>query len=81
MSTSGFHAVSDLPLPAVDLLANMPLPHGCGAMLFDSFRVLLFVVLSVGLAVMLSVGLAVMLWHSFRRRRANIELVHGLRRT
>uniref|UniRef100_UPI004048AB3B hypothetical protein n=1 Tax=Yoonia sp. TaxID=2212373 RepID=UPI004048AB3B len=73
MSTSGFHAVSDLPLPAVDLLANMPLPQGCGAMLFDSFRVLLFVVLSV--------GLAVMLWHSFRRRRANIELVHGLRRT
>jgi membrane protein implicated in regulation of membrane protease activity len=32
---------------------NMSLPKGCGALLFDSFRVLLFVTLSVLLAAML----------------------------
>jgi hypothetical protein len=43
MSTSRFHTVSDLPYPTVNLLADMPLPNGCGALLVDSFRVLLFV--------------------------------------
>jgi hypothetical protein len=46
-------ATMNLLFGAGDTLARVPLLEGCGALLFDSFRALLVVVLSVGLLLLL----------------------------
>jgi hypothetical protein len=55
---------TDLHWSATNLVANMPLPEGCGGMLFQSFRVFLIVVLTV----VLTGGLVAMLWNITRGR-------------
>jgi hypothetical protein len=58
MIAGDLQTVSHLHWSAANLLASMPLPEGCGGMLFQVFRGFLSVVLTASL----TGGLVAMLW-------------------
>ncbi len=64
MIAGDLQTVSHLHWSATNLLASMPLPEGCGGMLFQVFRAFLTGVLTVGL----TGGLVAMLWKITRGR-------------
>lgn len=53
MNTLSGFPLSEIPLNGIPFLAASPFPEGCGAMLYDSFRAFLLVVLGVGLSLAL----------------------------